>query len=224
MSGRKRTRKKITAACNKAGIPPPEQGESLTPLLEQAQVLLEVQRDAKKARRAKSDVLRKSAGIAPISHKATRKSRAKAPAKAPAKRKSRSKAAIAARAKAATKAALAAQSGAGSKAAVKAGSKAVVKAVVKAGSKAGSKAVVKRKPRAAKEVLVSMTEIKKVLKTILLNTSEPGTARIKAAETLLQMDGTAPEYQKAILEIRLTATAPNQYEKDLARHRAKAPA
>ena len=69
---------------------------------------------------------------------------------------------------------------------------------------------------------VSVDDIKGVLKTILMSTSEPGTARIRAAETLLQMDGTAPEYQKALLEVRLTSYTSNQFEKDVARHEARA--
>lgn len=70
-------------------------------------------------------------------------------------------------------------------------------------------------------VTVSPNDIKRVLREILLSTREPGAARIAAATKLLEIDGTAPQFQKALLEVRLTSYAPNQYELDLQRHREK---
>lgn len=66
---------------------------------------------------------------------------------------------------------------------------------------------------------LTVDDIKKVLKSILMSPREPGAARISAAEKLLQMDGSAPQYQKAILEVRLSAFVPNQYELDKGRSR-----
>lgn len=66
---------------------------------------------------------------------------------------------------------------------------------------------------------LTVEDIKKVLKSILMSPREPGAARISAAEKLLQMDGSAPQYQKAILEVRLSAFVPNQYELDKGRSR-----
>ena len=68
---------------------------------------------------------------------------------------------------------------------------------------------------------VTAAQIKTVLTTLLNDIRAPALARIQAAKQLLEMSGTAPQFQKYTLEVRLTAYAENQYEADLARHRAR---
>lgn len=63
------------------------------------------------------------------------------------------------------------------------------------------------RPRAAD---VGPEQIKSVLRQILMNDREPGAARINAAKALLELDGTAPEFQKYVLELRLSAYTKDQ--------------
>ena len=151
MAGRAKTRAKLTAQLEAAGLPPPARGKPITDLKKQAAALAAMAIDAEKkklaaaaARKkatAKKKAERKAAGVAPSSHNDK-------------------------------------------------------------GRKAGD------------AVELTTEDIKGVLREILLNPCEPGAARISAADKLLQMDGTAPQYQKAIIEVHLTAYQPNQYELD----------
>lgn len=85
-------------------------------------------------------------------------------------------------------------------------------------ARARARAASKRK--AVPQNKLSQNDIAAQLRQILLDPNETGTSRIQAARTLLEIDGTAPQYQKTLIQVELTHMAPNQAELDKARYDA----
>lgn len=211
MAGRPKTRARIVAACIEAGVPPPVDGEPITDIMRQAKAVADKKvaarlRSMKRERdkvKMERDRKRKAVGIEPVDHreyleeldgdKKTTKTATTTKAKTAKAKTTKTTKAKTAKTATTTKA-----------------------KTTKTAKK--TKAKTSKAPKKT-AVLITTDEIKQILKDILMSPNEPGSARISAATKLLEIDGTAPEYQKAILEVKLTSYVPNQYELDQKRNR-----
>lgn len=239
MAGRKKTREKLEQLCKEQGIPPPKRGEPLTPMLEAARLFAKAEQDNAELRRIKNrDAMRlrraKQKELEMGERKEERQSKnlldEHSRVRAGLKPRNNKRNLCTVR----EEIALVDAGLTPKEAKEKVSKKVTIKKATgrKATKGTTSKGATTQTPQTTQQpitttsspndvVTITPNDIKRVLREILLSPREAGASRISAASKLLEMDGTTAQYQKALLEVRLTSYAPNQYEQDVARHKAR---